>query len=55
MMLIKCADLQKDIQQLFYVRIRLICINNVYGCKGCTLYTIENNFLVPPAVPIKLN
>lgn len=45
-MLLQHADLLKDNQQRFYMKMHLICINNMYGWKGCTLYATESKFLV---------
>lgn len=40
------ADLLKDSQKRFEMKIHLICIKNLSGWKGCTLYATESKFLV---------
>lgn len=44
--LLQHAVLLKDNQQGFYMKIHLICINNICGWKGCILYATESKFLV---------
>lgn len=40
------ADLLRDSQKWFDMKIHLICIKTLSGWKGCTLYTTKRKFLV---------
>lgn len=40
------ADLLRDSQKWFDMKIHLICIKTLSGWKGCTLYAIESKFLI---------